>query len=175
MILHFQNEACARCGVPADIHRAAAVPSAEDLPHATWGDLNRCLEFEHCVPPRAAYGQLPRFVCRVDGCQRVAVEGQVCRFHLAQAPTFERAFDRRRLFVELINDLAELSAMRLAPVGSQVADRQTLALALAELSLRRPGWFEYLREMAERYLGAAREFEAFRQTSADIIAPEAVR
>lgn len=153
MRIPFYNEACARCDVPFDIHRQTAVPAAQDLPHTVWGDLNRCLEFAPCVPPRAAYGALP-----------------AC----APAPTALPS-DRRQLFVELLADLRELRELRLAPMGSQVADRQTFALALAELSLRRPGWLEYLREMAGRYLGSDREFQAFRQTSVDVIEPEAAR
>lgn len=48
------NEACATCGVPADVHRSADAPP-ETSPHAVWGWLT-CRAFVHCVPPRAAYG-----------------------------------------------------------------------------------------------------------------------
>jgi len=58
----FYNEACATCGVPKDIHRGPADPvSPPDSPlmHSMWGNLDRCRNFVRCVPPRAAYGELP--------------------------------------------------------------------------------------------------------------------
>jgi len=51
------NEACATCGLPADIHLGPADPPVP-TPHGTWGDRNKCRQFVRCDPPRAAYGQL---------------------------------------------------------------------------------------------------------------------
>lgn len=48
---------------------------------------------------------------------------------------------------------------------------QAVALALAELSLRRPGWLDYLRGIAEHY-DAHLLFAQFRQSSAGVV-PEA--
>lgn len=50
----FYNEACATCGVPADLHRSHDAPP-ETLPHSTWGWLT-CRKFVRCNPPRPAYG-----------------------------------------------------------------------------------------------------------------------
>jgi hypothetical protein len=52
------NEACATCGVPADLHRGPDDPP-ETTPHSAWGWLT-CRQFVRCDPPRAAYGELGR-------------------------------------------------------------------------------------------------------------------
>lgn len=50
-------------------------------------------------------------------------------------------------------------------------ERQSILLALAELSLRRPGWLDHLGRVADKFHG--REiFDGFRQTSADLITPD---
>ena len=50
------------------------------------------------------------------------------------------------------------------------AERQTILLALAELSLRRPGWLDHLGRIADRFRGRTM-FDGFRETSADLIEP----
>lgn len=51
------NEACATCGVPADLHKLPAdAPSGS--PHSLWGDVDTCRVFVRSRPPRAAYGSL---------------------------------------------------------------------------------------------------------------------
>lgn len=52
-------------------------------------------------------------------------------------------------------------------IGTVVSEehRQALLLALAELSLNRPGWYEMLGEMAAKFYGREM-FESFRETSA---------
>ena len=49
-------------------------------------------------------------------------------------------------------------------------DRQMILLALAELSLRRPGWLYALGCAADKFQGREM-FNAFRETSADLIVP----
>lgn len=49
-------------------------------------------------------------------------------------------------------------------------DRQSILLALAELSLRRPGWLDHLGRVADRF-GGREMFDGFRETSADLIGP----
>lgn len=51
----YYNEACANCGIPADLHLGPDDPP-RDSPESTWGDLNRCRDFKRCDPPRPAYG-----------------------------------------------------------------------------------------------------------------------
>jgi hypothetical protein len=46
-------------------------------------------------------------------------------------------------------------------------DRQAVVLAIAKLSLERPGWLEYLREIAGRLRGEAM-FDDFRRVHADV-------
>jgi hypothetical protein len=46
-----------------------------------------------------------------------------------------------------------------------------MLLALAELSLRRPGWEDFLRQIAAK-LGGEAMFRGFRRTSQDVIRPE---
>lgn len=53
-VLYF-NEACATCGLPADLHLGPSDPVIESL-HSTWGDRNRCRTFIRFDPPRPAYG-----------------------------------------------------------------------------------------------------------------------
>lgn len=48
------NEACATCGLPADIHLGPDDPPVP-TPHVTWGDRNKCRQFVRCDPPRFAY------------------------------------------------------------------------------------------------------------------------
>jgi len=50
------------------------------------------------------------------------------------------------------------------------SDRQATILALAELSLRRPGWKGYLKGIAVQMDGEAM-FEEFRTTSGDLVKP----
>jgi hypothetical protein len=47
-------------------------------------------------------------------------------------------------------------------------ERQTILLALAELSLRRPGWLDHLECIANKFNGPSM-FKSFRETSADLI------
>lgn len=49
--------------------------------------------------------------------------------------------------------------------------RQLIALALAELSLTRPGFHYALLEIAEKGLGAGRMFEELKRANADRIKP----
>ncbi len=49
-------------------------------------------------------------------------------------------------------------------------DRQMILLALAELSLRRPGWLDALGRVADKFHGREM-FDGFRKTSADLIGP----
>lgn len=51
-------------------------------------------------------------------------------------------------------------------------ERQMILLALAELSLRRPGWLDALGRVADTFHGREM-FDGFRETSADIISPTA--
>lgn len=53
-------------------------------------------------------------------------------------------------------------------VSLDESDRQMTLLALAELSLRRPGWLTALRRVAMSHAGAEM-FERFRATSADLV------
>lgn len=46
-------------------------------------------------------------------------------------------------------------------------ERQTILLALADLSLRRPGWLDHLGRIADRFSGREM-FNGFRETSADL-------
>jgi len=48
--------------------------------------------------------------------------------------------------------------------------RQMILLALAELSLRRPGWHAALGDMASQFCGREM-YDAFRKTSDDIVPP----
>ena len=50
-------------------------------------------------------------------------------------------------------------------------NRQTILLALAELSLRRPGWLQHLQETAQLFFGE-KMFEGFRETSAVTAEPK---
>ena len=49
-------------------------------------------------------------------------------------------------------------------------NRQIILLALAELSLRRPGWFDAIERIADKF-GGREMFEGFRETSSDVISP----
>lgn len=49
-------------------------------------------------------------------------------------------------------------------------DRQMILLALAELSLRRPGWLDALGRVADTFQGREM-FDGFRETSADLVRP----
>jgi hypothetical protein len=49
------NEACANCGIPADLHLGPNDP-IRDTPHTVWGDRNKCRTFVRYIPPKAAYG-----------------------------------------------------------------------------------------------------------------------
>lgn len=51
-------------------------------------------------------------------------------------------------------------------------ERQTTLLALAELSLRRPGWLNHLERIADKF-GGRRMFDGFRETNRDLIRPTA--
>lgn len=51
----YYNEACATCGLPADLHLGPDDPIRDTL-HTTWGDVNKCRNFVRCNPPRPAYG-----------------------------------------------------------------------------------------------------------------------
>ncbi len=53
-------------------------------------------------------------------------------------------------------------------VTIEEGERQTTLLALAELSLRRPGWLDHLERIADKFSGR-KMFNGFRETSADII------
>jgi len=53
-VLYF-NEACALCGVPADMHLGQS-DEASDLPCSPWGDISKCRTFTRHNPPRPAYG-----------------------------------------------------------------------------------------------------------------------
>jgi len=53
--IRYYNEACATCGIPADVHRSETDPVVETL-ESNWGDLNRCRTFVRCTPPKPAYG-----------------------------------------------------------------------------------------------------------------------
>lgn len=52
--------------------------------------------------------------------------------------------------------------------------RQAIVLALAELSLRRPGWLDYLRDIVGD-LFASKMFDSFRETSGGVIKPDPER
>lgn len=52
-------------------------------------------------------------------------------------------------------------------------ERQSILLALAELSLRRPGWLDHLGHVADRFHGREM-FDGFRETSADIVTPREI-
>jgi len=54
--------------------------------------------------------------------------------------------------------------------GLREESRQTILLAIAELSLRRPGWLYHLGQIADEFDGREM-FDGFRETSADIIDP----
>lgn len=56
-------------------------------------------------------------------------------------------------------------------IDDDEGDRQLLLLAIAELALRRPGFDWTLRRLAGRLQGTG-EFDAFKQTSANIVRPE---
>lgn len=47
-------------------------------------------------------------------------------------------------------------------------ERQTTLLALAELSLRRPGWLDHLERIADKFSGR-KMFDGFRETSSDLV------
>jgi hypothetical protein len=51
------------------------------------------------------------------------------------------------------------------------ADRQAIIMALADLSLARPGWESYLRTMTERYFQDVEMFDKFRTLHADLVQP----
>lgn len=53
-------------------------------------------------------------------------------------------------------------------VTIEEGERQTTLLALAELSLRRPGWLDHLERIANKFNGRDM-FDGFRETSADLI------
>lgn len=50
-------------------------------------------------------------------------------------------------------------------VTIEEGERQTTLLALAELSLRRPGWLDHLERIADKF-GGKMMFDEFRKTSA---------
>jgi hypothetical protein len=55
-LLIYYNEACAACGIPADLHLSLH-DAPRTSPHAVWGgDRNRCRVFVRYDPPRPAYG-----------------------------------------------------------------------------------------------------------------------
>lgn len=51
----YYNEACARCGNPADIHKGPN-DKPSGTPNCQWGDTDTCRHFVRCDPPRPAYG-----------------------------------------------------------------------------------------------------------------------
>lgn len=53
--LLYYNEACATCGLPADLHLELNDPIL-DSPETNWGDRNRCRAFIRCNPPQPVYG-----------------------------------------------------------------------------------------------------------------------
>jgi hypothetical protein len=52
----FYNEACARCGLPRDIHLEPNDPPVTSL-HSIWGNRDKCRNFTRSNPPKPAYGE----------------------------------------------------------------------------------------------------------------------
>lgn len=51
------------------------------------------------------------------------------------------------------------------------ADRQAIIMALAGLALRRPGWNQYLRGIAEQFRDVEM-FDEFKRLNADLVKPD---
>lgn len=141
------NVLCGRCGDFWESTRTTAIEGIELCPTCSVLALS---EAKNSTFPRQCPHGLPRYCAQCDA-GREQEENEIAASHQVDQPwrTVVLVRKTRGSFMTAENDL------ELAP-----SDIATVAMALAELALQKPGWRNYLEEIAEKF-GQATDYRAF--------------